>query len=121
MAGLRFSRAAAARMRAAIDEAGGVEVFAIGEVDGIGRVSSLEIHCRGSEAAVPALLERPRAGQVVIHNHPSGVLKASGADFALANRYGDEGIGVQAWVFDLKTRRQEVGNDEVFRIQFARE
>jgi len=81
-------------MRAAIDEAGGVEVFAIGDVDGIGRVTALEIHCRGNEGAVPALLERPRTGQVVIHNHPSGVLKPSGADFALANRYGDEGIGV---------------------------
>ncbi|HJN78297.1 MAG TPA: helicase C-terminal domain-containing protein [Myxococcota bacterium] len=92
--GLRFSRAAAARMRAAIREAGGVEVFAIGDVDGIGRVSGLEIHCRGDEGAVPALLTRPRNGQVVIHNHPSGVLRPSAADFALANRYGDEGVGV---------------------------
>jgi ATP-dependent DNA helicase DinG len=91
---LRFSDPAARSLRQAIAEAGGVEVFAIGDMNPLGKVSRLEIHCRGDTGAVPALLERPRAGQVVIHNHPSGLLRPSGADFALANRYGDEGIGV---------------------------
>ncbi len=91
---LRFTDPAARGLREAIAEAGGVEVFAIGDVDPLGRVSRLEVHCRGDVGSVPALLERPRAGQVVIHNHPSGLLQPSGADFALANRYGDEGIGV---------------------------
>ena len=81
-------------MATAIAEAGGVEVFAIGDVDGLGRVVDLEIHARGNESAVPALLTRPRPGQAVIHNHPSGVLKASDADFHLANLYGDDGVGV---------------------------
>jgi ATP-dependent DNA helicase DinG len=90
----RFSDAAAQTMRAAIEEAGGVEVFAIGTMDGGGLVESLEIHCRGNRGAVPALLSRPRPGQVVIHNHPSGVLEASNADMYLANLYGEDGIGV---------------------------
>jgi len=94
MAVLRFTPNAAQRLRDAIREAGGVEVFAIGDVDLFGRVAHLEVHCRGTEGAVPALLERPRTGQVVIHNHPSGDLRPSDADFHLANRYGDEGIGV---------------------------
>ncbi|MCP4807468.1 MAG: helicase [Proteobacteria bacterium] len=94
MPALRFTRSAAAKLAGAIAEARGVEVFAIGDVDPLGRVSRLEIHCRGTEGAVPALMTRPRAGQVVIHNHPSGVLRPSDADFQLANRYGDEGIGV---------------------------
>ncbi|MFT5583788.1 MAG: ATP-dependent DNA helicase DinG [Cognaticolwellia sp.] len=94
MAALRFTPNAAQRLRDAIREAGGVEVFAIGDVDLFGRVSHLEVHCRGTEGAVPALMERPRTGQVVIHNHPSGDLRPSDADFHLANRYGDEGIGV---------------------------
>ena len=94
MPALRFTRSAQAKLAAAIREAPCVEVFAIGDVDPLGRVSRLEIHCRGTEGAVPALMTRPRAGQVVIHNHPSGVLRPSDADFHLANRYGDEGIGV---------------------------
>jgi len=90
---VRFSDAAAADLRRAIHEAGGVEVFAIGDVvDGV--VTAVTIACRGTEDAVPALLERPRTGQVVIHNHPSGDLRPSGADMGLAGRYGDDGIGV---------------------------
>lgn len=102
MSKLRFTPQAATRLREAIKEAGGVEVFAIGDVDLFGRVSHLEIHCRGTEGAVPALMERPRAGQVVIHNHPSGVLRPSDADFHLANRYGDEGVGVIIVDSDVK-------------------
>ncbi len=90
----RFREAAAATLREAITQAGGIEVFAIGEVDGEGLVSALTIHCRGNAQATPALLTRPRAGQVVIHNHPSGVMQASEADLHLASRYGDEGVGV---------------------------
>jgi ATP-dependent DNA helicase DinG len=81
-------------LREAIREAGGIEVFAIGDVDFMRKVSRLEIHCRGTRDAVPALMERPRAGQVVIHNHPSGVVEASPADLGLAAQYGDNGIGV---------------------------
>jgi ATP-dependent DNA helicase DinG len=90
----RFTDRAASHLRQAILEAGGVEVFAIGDVGFDRRVSRLEIHCRGTKTATPALMERPRAGQVVIHNHPSGDLTPSTADFVLASRYGDEGIGV---------------------------
>ena len=100
---IRFHREAAQALRAAIDEAGGVEVFAIGDVDDRGRVKDLEVHCRGTEGAVPALMQRPRPGQVVIHNHPSGVLTPSDADFSLANQYGDEGIGVV--IVDSKVTR----------------
>ena len=103
MAGLRFKESAAKRLREAIQEAGGVEVFAIGDVGFDRRVSRLEIHCRGTKDATPALLTRPRAGQVVIHNHPSGNLEPSNADFILANRYGDEGIGVI--IVDSKVER----------------
>lgn len=91
---MRFTPTAAAILRDAIRDAGGVEVFAIGDTDAQGKVSDLSIHCRGTTDAVPALLKRPRAGQVVIHNHPSGNLQPSGADMALASRYGDDGVGV---------------------------
>jgi ATP-dependent DNA helicase DinG len=90
----RFSPEAATKLREAIHAAGGIEVFAIGRMGPDKCVSDLDIHCRGNENAVPALLRRPRPGEVVIHNHPSGTMKASQADMALAARYGDDGIGV---------------------------
>lgn len=125
---IRFHPDAAEALKAAIDEAGGVEVFAIGELEdhprsGAARVRSLEVHCRGTAGAVPALLQRPRSGQVVIHNHPSGNLEPSAADFELAARYGDEGIGVvivdsavtrDNWVVEPATRAaQPVDRDRL--------
>ncbi len=91
---MRFTPPAAQLLRDAIKDAGGVEVFAIGDVNPAGKVYDLTIHCRGTPDSVPALLSRPRAGQVVIHNHPSGNLQPSGADMALASRYGEDGVGV---------------------------
>ncbi len=94
MVSCRFTPYAARKMRTAIKDAGGVEVFAIGDVNEDGFVYDLEIHCRGNKGSTPALLSRYNPGQVVIHNHPSGVLQASDADMYLANRYGDDGVGV---------------------------
>jgi ATP-dependent DNA helicase DinG len=90
---LRFAPPAADALRTAIRDAGGVEVFAIGDVSG-GAVVAVTVTCRGTEDRVPALLDRPRAGQVVIHNHPSGDLRPSDPDLALAHRYGEDGVGV---------------------------
>jgi ATP-dependent DNA helicase DinG len=100
---VRFTPEAAETMRNAIAEAHGVEVFAIGKVGHDRCVSELEIHCRGTADSVPALLQRPKPGEVVIHNHPSGVLEPSGADMALANLYGEDGVGVI--IVDNKVRR----------------
>jgi ATP-dependent DNA helicase DinG len=89
----RMSQSAAQTLRRAIKEARGVEVFAIGDyVDG--QIASLTVTCRGQDDRVVALTDRPRSGQVVIHNHPSGNLTASDADMRLAALYGDEGVGV---------------------------
>jgi ATP-dependent DNA helicase DinG len=89
----RFTASAAEALREAIRDAGGVEVFAIGEVEGK-EVTQVTITCRGTEDSVPALLDRPRAGQVVIHNHPSGDLRPSQPDLQLAHLYGEDGVGV---------------------------
>lgn len=89
----RFSAEAARSLRAAVAEAGGVEIFAIGEV-AEGRVIAVTVACRGTYDRVPALLDRAVCGQVVIHNHPSGDLRPSEPDLALADLYGDDGIGV---------------------------
>ncbi|MFT6142179.1 MAG: ATP-dependent DNA helicase DinG [Myxococcota bacterium] len=91
-AGSRFHDTAARTLRAAIVQAEGVEVFAIGDVVE-GEVTAVTVTCRGQYDRVLAILGRPRAGQVVIHNHPSGVLIASDADMHLAGRYAEEGVG----------------------------
>lgn len=77
----------------AIAEAGGNEVFFLGRRDEHGLVDEIEVHCRGHQTAVPALLQIGRHGEVVIHNHPSGALFPSDADLHLASRYGQDGIG----------------------------
>jgi ATP-dependent DNA helicase DinG len=89
----RFTPEAAQTLRQAIREAGGVEVFAIGDVVA-GHVSAVTVTCRGTADRVPALLDRPRAGQIVVHNHPSGDLRPSEADLHLAQLYGEDGVGV---------------------------
>ena len=90
---LRFTDIAAQQLREAIRAAGGVEVFGICDV--VGReVVNVEITCRGREDQVTALVDRPRAGQAVVHNHPSGDLRPSDADLHLAHLYGEDGVGV---------------------------
>lgn len=124
----RFSFEAAEKLRSAIDEAGGVEVFAIGRMGLDQHVADLDIHCRGNQNSVPALLRTPRPGEVVIHNHPSGVLEASAADMQLAQLYGDDGIGVvivdnavkrALWVVEPRVRRVERLDPEDVRAFFT--
>jgi len=93
MSDARMAPQAAEVLRAAIVDVDGDEVFAIGDVAN-GQIVAVEITCRGNEDRVPALLGRPRPGQVVIHNHPSGNLQPSEADLYLAGKYGEDGIGV---------------------------
>jgi ATP-dependent DNA helicase DinG len=89
----RFTTAAADALRAAIADAGGNEVFLLGTLDDQARVTSLRVLARGNSHAVPALLQIPRPGEVVIHNHPSGVLQPSDADISVASALGNNGVG----------------------------
>lgn len=74
-------------------DAGGNEVFLLGTLDEQARVASVRVLARGNRQAVPALLQIPRPGEVVIHNHPSGDLTPSDADLDIAARLGNDGIG----------------------------
>ena len=123
----RFSFEAAEKLRAAIKEAGGIEVFAIGRMGLDQHVADLDIHCRGNRDSVPALLRTPRPGEVVIHNHPSGVMEASGPDMQLAQLYGDDGIGVvivdndvrkALWVVEPRIRKVSRLDPDMVRAFF---
>jgi ATP-dependent DNA helicase DinG len=82
-----------ALMRHEISAAGGNEVFFIGQTDIEGLVVQVETIARGTQRAVPAIINRAASGDVVIHNHPSGDLTPSAADMDIASVAGNQGIG----------------------------
>ena len=63
-----------ALIRFEIKQARGNEVFFIASLDDNGCMVSAEAIARGNKHAVPAILSRASAGQIVLHNHPSGEL-----------------------------------------------
>jgi ATP-dependent DNA helicase DinG len=101
----RFTASAMESLRGAIADAGGNEVFALGYCDEIGLVSSLQVKARGDEESVLAVdsfftlfEEGDESPDVFIHNHPSGFLCPSDADFSIAAGAASSGIG--AYIVD---------------------
>lgn len=94
----RFSESALLATRDAIRDAGGNEVFLLGTVDAAGAIDAVRVLARGNRTAVPAILQIPRPGEVVIHNHPSGVLTPSDADLQIAAALGNDAVG--AYIVD---------------------
>src|SRR5450432_4942375 len=89
----RLAPSAAAGMRVAIRLAGGREVGFVATVDEDGVVRTARVVARGdvqSVLALPAVAER---GEMLLHNHPSGLLEPSDADLSVAARLHDGGIG----------------------------
>ena len=78
-------------MRLEISESGGNEVFFRGIPDGEGIVSEVEVIARGNSSSVAALLNMMRKNEVIIHNHPSGVLIPSDEDVSISSMYGEVG------------------------------
>ncbi len=88
-----LSDAVQATLRDEIAAAGGGEVVFFGRVDAAARVVEVEVAARGHQSAAPALVERGAGWDVLIHNHPSGVLLPSDADLSVSVRLAEEGIG----------------------------
>ena len=109
-----------------IARADGNEVFFVGRCGDSGKVVEVEVFCRGHRGAVPALRQVGRSGEVIIHNHPSGVLTPSEPDLALASHYGQEGIGffiidnevnaIYVVVEPQRSRSLQIGGDEVAAV-----
>ncbi|MFP4617737.1 MAG: JAB domain-containing protein, partial [Spirochaetaceae bacterium] len=81
------------RMREAIEDAEGHEVLFVGSFGENGLVDEIHEAARGDESAAPALYPFMEKGEVVLHNHPSGLLKPSSADMQVAGRLGNQGVG----------------------------
>jgi len=88
-----FSDNSLSTMREAIADAAGNEVFFLGRTDGAGRVIDVEPLARGNRDAVAAIVVAASCGDVVIHNHPSGILTPSSADLEIASIMGNQGVG----------------------------
>lgn len=83
-----------ALLAAEIAAAGGREVSFAAIVDRDGVVTAARPVARGTVDAVLALSGMAQRGEMLLHNHPSGVLEPSGADLHVAARLHDEGIGL---------------------------
>jgi ATP-dependent DNA helicase DinG len=76
-----------------IAAADGCEVFFTATTDASGALVAVQAVARGHATATPAVTRGLQAGQVVLHNHPSGDLTPSDPDIDIAARLGDLGIG----------------------------
>ena len=88
-----FTEHVLARLREEIAEAGGNEVFFLGRTDEAKIVIDVEPLARGNRDAVAAIMITAAYGDVVIHNHPSGVLTPSEADIGVSSLFGNRGVG----------------------------
>src|ERR1035437_7750853 len=88
-----FSEKALLDLREEIGESGGNEVFFLGRTDEAKLVVEVEPLARGNRDAVAAILIAASFGDVVVHNHPSGLLTPSPADLDIASILGNQGVG----------------------------
>ena len=89
----RLSPAAALAIRAAIRLAGGREVCFVCTLDSNGVVQTARVVARGDVRSVLALPGFASRGEMLVHNHPSGLLEASEPDLQIASKIHDDGIG----------------------------
>ena len=89
----RLAPNVAAAIRAAITLAGGREVCFACTLDEDGTLATARVVARGDASCVLALPGFAERGQMLVHNHPSGVLEPSDADNEVAARIYDDGIG----------------------------
>ncbi len=93
MSGARLGADARRAIADAIAAAGGREVSFVATLDAEGTIGGAAAVARGTVDAVLALPGVAGRGQMVLHNHPSGVLDPSTADLDVAVRLHDGGVG----------------------------
>ncbi|RCW51557.1 MULTISPECIES: helicase C-terminal domain-containing protein [unclassified Halanaerobium] len=77
-----------------IDNASGNEIFIrakLSEKKDI--IEDFEVLARGNSYSAPAVINNLMAGEMIIHNHPSGDLTPSAADIRLASRMAQREVG----------------------------
>src|SRR5207244_12809961 len=89
----RLAPAVRELVRAGIAAAHGREVSFVACPDANGLIVAARVVARGTVYAVLALPGIAVRGELLLHNHPSGVLEPSGADLGVAARLHDGGVG----------------------------
>ncbi len=90
---LTLAPEAARRIRDQIARAGGREVSFLATVTSERVIVDPRPVARGNRAAVLAAAADASSGEIMLHNHPSGVLEPSDADLRTAGRLYEEGVG----------------------------
>lgn len=111
----RISAGACDKLKAAIDEVDGAEVLAVCELDENGVIDAVSIAARGGPSSVPALYPHMDRGGVVVHNHPSGDLRPSAPDIAVAAELGNRGIG--SYIVDNSLSKVFVVAEPILRAE----
>jgi ATP-dependent DNA helicase DinG len=89
----RLTAAARTLLQEEIAAAHGREVSFVVRADPNGALADARVVARGTIDAVLALPSVAQRGEMLLHNHPSGLLEPSGADLHVAARLHDEGVG----------------------------
>lgn len=89
----RISMPAIIKMRREIQDAGGNEVFFVGQINENCIVTSIKACARGNEHSVDVNFFETREPCVFIHNHPGGDLTPSDVDMAVAGRANENLCG----------------------------
>jgi len=89
----RIAPGPAKTIRIAIKLAGGNEVCFACAVNDEGTVTAARPVARGDVRSVLALPGFAQRGEMLVHNHPSGLLEPSGPDLEIAAKMHDDGIG----------------------------
>jgi len=103
MAASRISPAVIAAMRETIQVHAGCEVLFVCTQDEAGMLVTVVDKAHGNRGMVPVLNHEVAAGQVLVHNHPSGQLVPSDADVQVAARIAEQGLG--SWIVNNTVER----------------
>jgi len=80
-------------IRDAVEKTRGNEVFFVGRLNDDHLVADVDVYAMGNKHAVPAIIKEAKYGDVIIHNHPDGILDPSDADLEIASHMGSLGVG----------------------------
>ncbi len=88
-----LTKADRARLASEITQADGAEILSVVALAEDGSWEDLRILARGTHDKATAILRGLRPGEILLHNHPSGLLEPSDADLGIAAICGRSGIG----------------------------
>ena len=84
---------AGAKIEKEIELASGNEIFIRAQLNEEDIIDKYEVLARGNSYSAPAVINNIMAGEMIVHNHPSGDLTPSAADIRLAAKMAKREVG----------------------------